>query len=90
MPFDQVLTYIPVAAVVGGLLLVLWSERGRLQSLLPSERTPAPTATGLTPADRFAKFYALRNWCEQAGAAEAVKALDGVVLPAIVQGGKPS
>ena len=90
MPFDQVLTYIPVAAVVVGLLLVLWSERERIQALLARERVPAPTETGLTPADRFAKFYALRNWCEQAGAAEAVKSLDGVVLPAIVQGGKPS
>lgn len=90
MPFDQVLTYIPVAAVVGGLLLVLWSERERIQSLLARDHAPVPTETSLTPADRFDKFYALRNWCEQAGAAEAVKALDGVVLPAIVQGGKPS
>jgi hypothetical protein len=90
MPFEQVVGYIPVAAVVGGLLLVLWSERERIQALLARERVTVPTETGLTPSDRFAKFYALRNWCEQAGAAEAVKALDGVVLPAIVQGGKPS
>ena len=90
MPFEQVAGYIPVAAVVVGLLLVLWSERERIQSLLARDHAPVPTETGLTPADRFAKFYALRNWCEQAGAAEAVKALDGVVLPAIVHGGKPS
>ncbi len=90
MPFEQVLGYIPVAAVVGGLLLVLWSERERIQALLARDRVPAPTEKGLTPADRFAKYYALRKWCEQAGAAEAVKAMDGVVLPAIVQGGKPS
>jgi polyferredoxin len=90
MPFEQWTAYFPVAAVVVGLALVAWSERERIQSLLTRDRAPLPTETGLTPADRFAKFYALRNWCEQAGAAEAVKAMDSVVLPAIVQGGKPS
>jgi hypothetical protein len=90
MPFEQWSAYLPVAAVVFGMALVAWSERERIQSLLARDRAPVPTETGLTPADRFAKFYALRNWCEQSGAAEAVKAMDSVVLPAIVQGGKPS
>ena len=90
MPLEQVLTYIPAVAVVAGLALVLWSERGRLQSLLPSEPSAKKTESQLTPAERFDRFCALRNWCEQAGATEAVKAMDTLVLPAIVQGGGES
>ena len=90
MPFEQWSAYLPVAAVVIGMALVGWSERARIQSWLPDAAPAKQTGSPLTPADRFDKFYALRNWCEQAGAAEAVKAMDSAVLPAIVQGGKPS
>ena len=87
MPLEQLLPYGPVLAIVAGVVLVLWNERGRIRSWVGNAQAPARTDTGLTPAARFDRFYALRNWCERSGAAEAVKALDGVVLPAIVQGG---
>jgi hypothetical protein len=72
MPLEQMVPYIPVAAVVVGVVLVLWSERNRIRSAIgagPTEKTESE----LTPAERFDKFYALRNWCERSGAAEAVE-----------------
>jgi hypothetical protein len=90
MPLEQLLPYVPVLAIVAGVVLVLWNERARIVSAIRAHRPTVNTESGLTPAERFDRFYALRNWCEQASAAEAVKALDGVVLPAIVKGGDPS
>ena len=87
MPLEQWISYVPAVVIVLGVLLVAWSERARIQAAVRGNDAPAQPQSGLTPAERFDKFYALRNWCEQANAAEAVKALDGVVLPAIVQGG---
>lgn len=77
MPLDWLKDYLPVAALVVGIVLLAWSQRSRLAGW--SE--PEPTADR-----RFAMFMALRRWCERAGHAEAVKALDGRVLPALVQG----
>jgi len=86
MPLDQLTPHLPVAAVAAGVMLMLWGQRDRLKSLI-SGLWPVPQAeTPMPPADRFETFYALRTWCEKAGHAGAVKALDGQVLPTIVRG----
>ena len=59
-------------------------QRDRLESLVAGW-WPVKTTTTMQPAERFEKFYALRAWCEAAGHAQAVKALDGQVLPTIVR-----
>ena len=89
MPLDQLMPYAPAAAIVAGVLMLLWSGRDRLKSLVAGLR-PAPKAEPeMSPTERFATFYALRTWCDESGQAGAVKALDGHVLPAIVAGKRP-
>ena len=76
----------PLVLVAGGAALLLLGQKDRIVALV-AKLWPAGRATGeLTPAERFDRLYALRRWCEQAGQLEAVKSLDGTVLPAIVQG----
>jgi len=93
MSLDQFTPYLPAAAVVAGLLLLLWGQRDRLLAAV-AWLWPAPKPeTSMSPADRFKTFYALRTWCQGAGHAEAVEALDAAVLPAIIrdtnEGGPP-
>ena len=86
MPLDQLTPYLPVAAVAAGVMLVLWGQRDRLKSLVAGQRPAAEAESPMSPTDRFETFFALRTWCEKAGYAEAVKVLDGHVLPTIVRG----
>ena len=80
--------YLPWAAIVVGLVVLAWGQKDRLAGLF-ARPSPAPGPAGtLSPSERFEKFIALRAWCEEAGQAEAVKSLDSVVLPALVQRGK--
>jgi hypothetical protein len=77
---------VPTLAIVGGVLLLLWSQKDRFTALLGKLR-PAPKAEiNLTPHELFDRLYALRAWCEAVGQTEAVGALDSSVLPAIVRG----
>ena len=87
MPLDQLSPYLPMTAIAAGVLLLLWGQRDRLKPLIDGLRSAPKDDPEMSPADRFATFHALRTWCEEAGQAEAVKALDGQVLPAIVHGG---
>jgi hypothetical protein len=77
---------LPYAAVTCGALLLIFSQRDRLLAILKRLRPQAQATPGLTPHERFERLYDLRSWCESAGKGEAVKAIDGVLLPAIVQG----
>lgn len=86
MPLDQLTAYLPFAAVTAGVVLILWGQKDRLKSLMTGLR-PAPDAdASMSPVERFETFHALRTWCEKAGYAGAVKALDSQVLPTIVRG----
>jgi hypothetical protein len=87
MPLEQLQTYFPWAALTAGLLVLLWGQKDRLAGWLARLRPAPKSEPVMEPAERFATFYALRTWCSQAGHQEAVKALDGQVLPTIVQGG---
>ena len=86
LPFAEQL---PMLAIAAGVLLLLFGQRDRLKSLVAGWWPAKTTATNITatmqPAERFAMFYALRTWCEAAGHAQAVKALDAQVLPTIVR-----
>jgi len=75
----------PTVAIAGGVLLLLWSQSGRVVGLLAKLRPVTKTEADLTPHELFERLYALRTWCETAGQADAVKALDASVLPAIVR-----
>jgi len=86
MPLDQLVPYAPAAAIAAGVLMLLWGGRDRLKSLLAGLRRAPKVEAEMSPADRFATFYALRSWCDASGQAVAVKALDSQVLPAIVAG----
>ena len=87
MPLELLRTYLPMAAIAAGVVVLLWGQRDRIGGLLARFR-PAPQGEpGMAPSERFATLYALRTWCQEAGHQEAVKALDGQVLPTIVQGG---
>ncbi|NLX54406.1 MAG: hypothetical protein GXY58_04775 [Planctomycetaceae bacterium] len=95
MSLDQLMPYAPAAAIVAGVLMLLWGQRDRLKSAVTNLRPAQTEDPEMSPADRFNTFYALRSWCEASGQAGAVKALDSQVLPAIVagrrdQGGGPS
>jgi len=87
---EQVSSYLPIAAIASGLLLLLASQKDRIVAFVAKFRpaTKVKAEPTLSPAERFERFYALRTWCETAGQTNAVKALDSVVLPAIVQGGR--
>ena len=82
---DQLPLSLPTVAIAGGVLLLLWSQSGRFVGLLAKLRPAPKTEADLTPHELFERLYALRTWCESAGQADAVKALDGSVLPAIVR-----
>jgi hypothetical protein len=99
---EQANHYVSIVVIVAGLVALAWGQRSYLRSAasylasLAGQATSAnrsqpdsEPAVGLTPSQRFERFYELRTWCESAGQAGAVKALDSVVLPAIVQAGKP-
>ena len=94
MPLEQLQTYLPWAAVIGGLLVLLWGQRDRLAGWLarlrPAPKPDSAVRPTMEPAERFATLYALRTWCQEAGHQEAVKALDAQVLPAILQEGPNS
>jgi hypothetical protein len=83
---DQLPLSLPTVAIAGGVLLLLWSQGGRFVGLLAKLRSAPKTEADLTPHELFERLYALRTWCETVGQAEAVKALDTSVLPAIVRG----
>ena len=83
---DQLQPYLPLTAIVGGILIILWGEKDRLITLLSKLRPTAKAEPSLGPHDLFARLYDLRTWCEAAGHTDAVKALDEGVLPAIVRG----
>jgi hypothetical protein len=93
MMFEWTNPGIPLAAIAAGGLLLLWGQRDGIASLwrktqsqpASQPESPPQAEPEMPPAERFERFFALRMWCEQAGQAEAVKALDGVVLPAIVK-----
>jgi len=78
---------IPMLAIAGGVLLLLWSQMDRFTSLLGKLRPTPKTDADLTPHELFERFYAMRAWCEATGQTEAVSALDSIVLPAIVRTG---
>lgn len=82
---NQLPLSLPTVAIAGGVLLLLWSQSGRFFALLAKLRPAPKTEAELTPHELFERLYALRTWCESAGQAEAVKALDTSVLPAIVR-----
>ncbi len=86
MPLDQLpfAEQLPMLAIAAGVLLLLFGQRDRLKSVVAGW-WPAKTTTTMQPAERFAMFYALRTWCEAAGHAQAVRALDTQVLPTIVR-----
>lgn len=84
---EPVQSYLPLVLIVAGGAVLLWNQKGRITALLARLRPAAKAEPVLTPAERFDRFCALRQWCEATGQAEAVKALDSVILPAIVQGG---
>jgi len=84
---EQISSYLPTIAIVGGLLLLAWGQRDWIAEQLGKLWPKAAADPPLAPADRFTTFYALRTWCEEAGHIQAVKALDAQVLPAIVQRG---
>lgn len=85
MPLDQLTPYLPTLAIVAGVALILWEQRDRLKTLASGLMPAAKDETALSPADRFETYYALRAWCEKAGHAVAVKALDSQVLPTLVR-----
>ena len=85
MPFEQLTSHWPALAIAGGMLLGLLSQRTRIASLASGLVTPATSKAQMTPDERFATLYALRTWCEAAGHAEAVQAIDSHVLPTIVR-----
>jgi len=85
---EQLFNYLPIAAIAGGVLLLVASQWSRIASWLSTVRPDPKSESGSTPAERFEQYIALRTWCEAAGQTNAVKSLDGVVLPAIVQGGR--
>jgi hypothetical protein len=87
MPLELLQSYLPYAAIAAGVVVLLWAQRDRLGGLLAWLWPASKSDPGMAPSERFATFYALRTWCQEAGHQEAVKALDGQVLPAIVQGG---
>src|SRR5512140_1278982 len=94
MQLEQLTHYLPLAAIALGVILLAASQRERLTSILSKWRSALPASTPqaepkLVPAERFEMVYALRTWCLGAGHSEAVEALDGQVLPAIVQTGGP-
>jgi hypothetical protein len=83
---EQLQPYLPLAAIVGGVLVILWGEKDRLTTVLGQFRPAAKAEPVLGPHDLFERLYDLRTWCEATGRTEAVKALDENVLPAIVRG----
>lgn len=78
---------IPMLAIAGGVLLLLWSQKDRFTALLGKLRKAPKTESDLTPHELFERLYAVRAWCQATGKIEAVTALDSNVLPAIVRGG---
>ena len=87
MPVDQLTPYLPGLAIAAGTLVLLWGQRDRLKSLFSGTQTATKVEPEMPPAERFATLYALRCWCQAAGHAEAVRAIDTQVLPTIVRGG---
>lgn len=85
MSLDQITPYGPALAVALGLVLLAWSQRDRLKAVVSSVRPATKDEAEMSPEKRFATLYALRTWCEKAGHAEAVKAIDAQVLPTIVR-----
>lgn len=83
---ELVQPYLPIVAVAGGVLVLVWGQRDRVVALFRRLRPAAPARSGLGPNDLFQRLHDLRSWCEAAGHAEAVRALDTSVLPAIVRG----
>jgi hypothetical protein len=77
---------LPYAAIACGILLLLVGQRGRLATMLRKIQPTAKSEPSLTPHERFERLYDLRSWCQAAGKLDAVKAIDSVLLPAIVQG----
>jgi hypothetical protein len=77
---------LPAIAIACGLIVLLLSQKDRLATLLVKFCPQAKTVPGLTPHELFERLYDLRSWCETSGKAEAVKAIDSAILPAIVQG----
>lgn len=77
---------LPLIAVACGVLLLLASQKDRLMAILAKLRPATKPEPGLTPHELFERLYDLRSWCQTAGKAEAVKAIDSAILPAIVQG----
>jgi hypothetical protein len=77
----------PIVLSVAGALVIAWGQKDQIVGLLSKLHPTQSASAELSPADRFDRLYALRAWCESVGNVEAVKALDSVVLPAIVQGG---
>jgi len=85
MSLEPFAPYLPWLAVAAGVLVLLWGQRARIGGWLAALR-PGVTER-LAPSERFERFYALRSWCQESGHAEAVRALDERVLPAIVREG---
>ncbi len=82
---DSLPISMPIVAIAGGVLLLLWSQSGRFFGLLAKLRPAGKTEADLAPRELFERLYGLRTWCEKAGQADAVHALDASVLPAIVR-----
>ena len=78
-------------AAVGGVLLILWTQRGRLAGWLKSLKpVPKPTDPDSITHDAFACVLHLLNDLAKAGECpKASKALRFLVLPAIVDGTDP-
>ncbi len=91
MTFDLSYTTLSYIALSVGALLLFWGQYktilGWIKKLVPETFYGNKTKkdNGMSPAERFDTFYALRCWCKKAGYNSAVTALDDEILPAIVR-----
>lgn len=86
MRYQELLEYLPVAAVVVGVILLLVAQRDKVLPFIAKFRLkPKPTRSpGMSPVERFNTFYALRSWCYNQNHDKAVESLDSYVLPMLV------
>ncbi len=92
MPLDQFPPYLPMVAVVGGILLLLFGQRARLSALVgkfwPAAADDSEPAdedeTEITAHEAYACVR--RLLAEVEDCPKAVHALELVVMPALISG----